>query len=374
MSIQIRLDELAKKIEAKLYGDGNIIITRVASISKAKSGHITFLKDHRFRNQLRVCQASAVILSKEYLSLCYPSVAALVVKDPYLSYIKIAQLLDTTPKLHSNIALGAVIAPNAMLGARVGIGNNVIIESGVILSDDVKIGSGSFIGKNTKIGVGTYLWSNVTIYHEIEIGEYCMIQSGVVIGSDGFGYIKNNNIWIKVPQLGKVKIGNYVEIGAGTTIDRGTLDDTQIGNGVIIDNQCQIAHNVIIGEYTAVAGGVIMAGSLVVGKHCMIGGASAITGHISICDQVIITGMSMVTKSIKTPGIYSSGMPVQPNLIWKKNTVLLRNIRFINERIKTIETREKCFFNHYIKIIRNFFFLVLLVLIGFVSLIWFFFN
>lgn len=347
MSIKIRVDELAQKIGARLYGDGDIVITRVASIHKAKTGHITFLKDHRFRDQLRSCKASAVILSAENLSFCCANVAALVVNDPYLSYVKIAQLWDSTNKLNSNLALGSIIDPNARLGTDISIGNNVVIESGVILSDYVNIGSGSFIGKNSKIGIGTYLCPNVTIYHETEIGEYCIIQSGSVIGSDGFGYIKNDDLWIKVPQLGKVKIGNHVEIGAGTTIDRGTLDDTQIANGVIIDNQCQIAHNVIIGECTAIAGGVIMAGSVIVGKHCMIGGASVINGHISICNQVIITGMSMVIKSIKIPGTYSSGMPVQTNLSWKRTAVLLKNIRYMDKRIKVIENRTNNAYVHY---------------------------
>lgn len=373
MSIKIRLDELAKKIEAQLYGDGEIFINNVSSINKAKSGDIVFLKDRRFRDQLCSCNASAVILSKENLNFrCL--IAALVVDNPYLAYVKIASLFnDVSIKLNSHsITLGSVIGSDVILGVGVRIGDNVIIESGVVLNDNVQIGSGSFIGKNTKIGFGSCLLPHVTIYHEIEIGEYCVIQSGAVIGSDGFGYIKNSDIWIKVPQLGKVKIGNNVEIGASTTIDRGTLDDTQIEDGVVIDNQCQIAHNVIIGKNTAVAGGVIIAGSVIVGKNCMIGGASVINGHISICDQVIITGMSMVIKSIKIPGIYSSGMPVQPNFVWRKNTVLLRKIRYINKRIKVLEDHIKKFF--YIKIIGTVCFCIFIGLIGLLLLIWFLFN
>lgn len=370
----LRLAELAQYIKARLYGDRdkNVIITKVSSISRAQTGHITFLKDYRFRSELTSCAASAVILSEENLVFCPPTIIALVVKDPYLAYVKIAQLLNTAPTLDSKIASGAIIAPDAILGKRVGIGHNVVIESGVILSDDVKIGSGSFIGKNVKIGIGTYLWSNVTIHHAIEIGEYCVIQSGSVIGSDGFGYLRKKDIWIKVPQLGRVKIGNYVEIGACTTVDRGTIDDTYIKNGVIIDNQCQIAHNVEIGEYTAIAGGVVMAGSLTIGQHCMIGGASVINGHISICDRVTITGMSMVTKSIKVAGIYSSGIPVQPNSTWRKTTVLIMNIKNINQRIKNIEHSFKKYY--YLKIIIIIFCLILLGFAGFVLLIRFFFS
>lgn len=337
--IEMRLSDVAQKLNAELHGDENIIITGVASINKAQIGHITFFKDQRFLSQLKFCRASAVILSKKNLIFC--KVAALVVEDPYIAYVKIAQLMDTTPKLSKIIASGAIVAPDAILGQRVGIGANAVIESEVILGDDVTIGPGSVIGKRTKIGPGTRLWANVTIYHEVQIGAFCLIQSGAIIGSDGFGYVNDRGIWIKIPHLGKVIIGDNVKIGACTTIDRGTLDDTKIENGVIIDNQCQIAHNVIIGAHTAIAGGVIMAGSLTVGRYCMIGGASVINGHIKICDRVTITGMSMVIKAITQPGIYSSGIPVQPNTIWWKTAALIMRINSMNKRIKTIEKKLK---------------------------------
>ncbi|URJ26492.1 UDP-3-O-(3-hydroxymyristoyl)glucosamine N-acyltransferase [Blochmannia endosymbiont of Camponotus modoc] len=337
--IGMRLSDLAQQLNAKLYGDENIIITGVASINNARVGHITFLKNQRFLSQLSSCRASAVILSKNNLIFC--KIAALVVEDPYIAYVKIARLMDTTPKPSKNIASGAIIASDAILGQRVGIGANAVIESEAILGDDVIIGPGSFIGKKARIGTGTRLWANVTIYHEVEIGEFCLIQSGAIIGSDGFGYINDHGVWIKIPHLGTVKIGNNVEIGACTTIDRGTLDDTKIENGVIIDNQCQIAHNVIIGAHTAIAGGVIMAGSLTIGRYCMIGGASVINGHINICDKVTITGMGMVIKAITQPGIYSSGIPVQPNTVWWKTAALIMRISNMNKRIKTIEEKLK---------------------------------
>ncbi|PLN16870.1 UDP-3-O-(3-hydroxymyristoyl)glucosamine N-acyltransferase, partial [Klebsiella pneumoniae] len=195
----------------------------------------------------------------------------------------------------------------------------------VVLGDNVVIGAGCFVGKNTKIGAGSRLWANVTVYHEIEIGENCLIQSSTVIGADGFGYANDRGNWVKIPQLGRVIIGDRVEIGACTTIDRGALDDTVIGNGVIIDNQCQIAHNVVIGDNTAVAGGVIMAGSLKIGRYCMIGGASVINGHMEICDKVTVTGMGMVMRPISEPGVYSSGIPLQPNKAWRKTAALVMN-------------------------------------------------
>ncbi|MEH0834739.1 UDP-3-O-(3-hydroxymyristoyl)glucosamine N-acyltransferase [Pectobacterium cacticida] len=333
----IRLGELAQQLDAQLHGDGDIVITAVASMHSAKTGQITFLSDSRYREQLAGTQASAVVLTEADLPYC--KVAALVVKNPYLTYARMAQLLDTTPQPATDIAPSAVISPDATLGQQVSVGANAVIESGAHLGDGVVIGPGCFIGKEARIGAGTRLWANVTIYHRVEVGEHCLIQSGAVIGSDGFGYANDRGTWVKIPQLGTVIIGDRVEIGASTTIDRGALDDTVIGNGVIIDNQCQIAHNVVIGDNTAVAGGVIMAGSLKIGRYCMIGGASVINGHMEICDKVTVTGMGMVMRPITKPGVYSSGIPLQPNKVWRKTAALVMNIDEISKRLKAVERK-----------------------------------
>ncbi|GKX46510.1 UDP-3-O-(3-hydroxymyristoyl)glucosamine N-acyltransferase [Pectobacterium carotovorum] len=333
----IRLDALAQQLDAQLHGDGDIVITGVASMHSAKTGQITFLSDSRYREQLAGTQASVVVLTEADLPYC--QVAALVVKNPYLTYARMAQLLDTTPQPATDIAPSAVIASGATLGQNVSVGANAVIESGAQLGDGVVIGPGCFIGKDARIGAGTRLWANVTIYHRVELGEHCLIQSGTVIGSDGFGYANDRGNWVKIPQLGTVRIGDRVEIGASTTIDRGALDDTVIGNGVIIDNQCQIAHNVVIGDNTAVAGGVIMAGSLKIGRYCMIGGASVINGHMEICDKVTVTGMGMVMRPITEPGVYSSGIPLQPNKVWRKTAALVMNIDEISKRLKAVERK-----------------------------------
>ena len=333
----IRLADLAQQLDAELHGDGDLVISGIASMQSAQSGQITFLSNSRYREQLVTCKASAVVLLAEDLE-CVQS-AALVVKDPYLTYARMAQILDSTPQPATNIAPSAVIDPSAKLGQHVSVGANAVIESGVELGDNVVIGAGCFIGKNTRIGKGSRLWANVSVYHEIQIGERCLIQSGTVIGADGFGYANDRGNWVKIPQLGTVIIGDRVEIGACTTIDRGALDNTQIGNGVIIDNQCQIAHNVVIGDNTAVAGGVIMAGSLKIGRYCMIGGASVINGHMEICDKVTVTGMGMVMRPITEPGVYSSGIPLQPNKTWRKTAALVMNIDEISKRLKAIERK-----------------------------------
>jgi UDP-3-O-[3-hydroxymyristoyl] glucosamine N-acyltransferase len=335
--VSIRLADLAQQLDAELHGDGDIVITGVASMQTAQAGEVTFIVNPRYREQLTTCQASAVVMTEA--DLPHAKSAALVVKNPYLTYARMAQILDTTPQPAANIAPSAVIDASATLGKNVAIGANAVIESGVELGDNVIIGAGCFVGKKTKIGSGSRLWANVSIYHEIEIGSDCLIQSGTVIGADGFGYANDRGNWIKIPQLGRVIIGNKVEIGACTTIDRGALDDTIIGNGVIIDNQCQIAHNVVIGDNTAVAGGVIMAGSLKIGRYCMIGGASVINGHMEICDKVNITGMGMVMRPITEPGVYSSGIPLQPNKVWRKTAALVMNIDDMSKRLKAIERK-----------------------------------
>ncbi|HHH0662519.1 TPA: UDP-3-O-(3-hydroxymyristoyl)glucosamine N-acyltransferase [Yersinia enterocolitica] len=333
----IRLADLAQQLDAQVHGDGDIVITGIASMHSAEPSQITFLSNSRYQEQLATCNAGAVVLTEADLPFCKS--AALVVKNPYLTYARMAQIMDTTPQPAQDIAPSAVISPQATLGENISIGANAVIESGVVLGDNVVIGAGCFIGKNTHIGAGSRLWANVSVYHEVVIGQNCLIQSGTVIGADGFGYANDRGNWIKIPQLGSVHIGDRVEIGACTTIDRGALDNTIIGNGVIIDNQCQIAHNVVIGDNTAVAGGVIMAGSLKVGRYCMIGGASVINGHMEICDKVTITGMGMVMRPITEPGLYSSGIPLQPNKVWRKTAALVMNIDGINKRLKAIERK-----------------------------------
>ncbi|WP_367670427.1 UDP-3-O-(3-hydroxymyristoyl)glucosamine N-acyltransferase [Sodalis-like secondary symbiont of Drepanosiphum platanoidis] len=335
--ISIRLSDLSQKLDAQLYGDKNVIIKGISSIENAKTGDITFLSNIRFRKKLSFCKASAIIISADALPYC--NINAIVVKNPYLSYIHIIKIMGFLKeiKISKNISDTAVIDKNVIIGNNTIIGANSIILSGTKIENNVFIGPGCFIGNNIKIKFGTKLLANVIIHNNVKIGSNCFIQSGTVIGSDGFGYINNKNKWIKIPHIGRVKIGNKVEIGSCTTIDKGTLDDTIIGNGVIIDNQCHIAHNVIIKNNTAIAGGVIIAGSTSIGKHCMIGGASVINGHIKICDNVIITGMSMVIRSINKSGTYSSGMPLQSNTKWKKTAVILMKINDIRKRIKKIE-------------------------------------
>ena len=313
------LQELAQYLNVNFKGNGQKTVTGIAPLTQANSEQLTFISNPKFRSLLKESQAGIIVVKEDDVEFCAEKSNLMITADPYVAYAKLAQYMDNTPKAATNIHPSAVIADDVSLGNNVAIGANAVIEAGVVLGDDVIIGPGCFIGQNSTIGQNTQLWANVSIYHNVEIGHNCLIQSGAIIGSDGFGYANERGQWIKIPQTGGVIIGNRVEIGACTCIDRGALDPTVIEDNVIIDNLCQIAHNVHIGTGTAVAGGVIMAGSLKVGRYCLIGGASVLNGHMEICDQVQITGMSMVLKPITEPGVYSSGNPLQPNRKWRKN-------------------------------------------------------
>ncbi|MFH4830742.1 UDP-3-O-(3-hydroxymyristoyl)glucosamine N-acyltransferase [Vibrio diabolicus] len=331
----LTLAELATITGGELFGDESLVVSRVAPMDKAQEGDVTFLSNPKYAKHLSECQATVVMVKAEHKEQCVGN--ALVVSDPYVAFARVVQAMDTTPKPADDIAPSAVIAADVQMGENVTIGANAVIETGVELGDNVSVGAGCFIGKNAKLGNNTKLWANVTIYHEVSLGDDCLVQSGTVIGSDGFGYANDKGEWIKIPQLGSVRIGNRVEIGACTTIDRGALEDTIIEDNVILDNQLQIAHNVQIGYGTVMPGGTIVAGSTKIGKYCQIGGASVLNGHITIADGVAITGMGMVMRSIEEKGLYSSGIPLQTNREWRKTATRVHRIDEMNKRLKAVE-------------------------------------
>ncbi|MBU2869891.1 UDP-3-O-(3-hydroxymyristoyl)glucosamine N-acyltransferase [Colwellia sp. E2M01] len=339
------LAEIARKIDAELIVPSHLDasveqscqISSLATLAKASLGQVAFLANSKYQQQLSSTQASAVIVAPDMAEFC--PVNALVMNNPYMGYALLANLLDNTPKVACGIHPTAVIADDVIIGENVSVGANTVIESGVQLSNNVSIGAGCFIGQQVIIGEFTTLWSNITIYHRVEIGHHCLIQANTVIGSDGFGYapVKGQYKWHKIPQLGSVIVGNHVEIGASTTIDRGALDNTEIRDGVILDNQIQIAHNVIVGENTAIAGCSVIAGSTVIGKNCTIAGLVGINGHINIADNCIFTGMAMVTKDIREAGVYSSGVPVVPNKEWNKTNARVKRLESLTKRVQALE-------------------------------------
>ena len=314
--------ELAKHVAATVLGDDQTRIHRLSPLKRALPGDLTFLTSAAYERYLPETKASAVIVTKEHADRC--PTTALIVSNPEYAFAKIAQLFHPVKHPVAGIHASAVVAasakvdPSAAIGAQCVIGENVVIgprtvlHPGVVVNDDVVIGCDGLF------------YSHVTVYHGVTIGDRVILHSGAVIGSDGFGLAHHQGRFEKIPQLGSVVMGDDVEIGANTCVDRGALDNTIIENGVKIDNLVQIAHNVVIGAHTVIAGHASIAGSTTIGHHCMIGGAATVGGHLTVCDGTIFTGAAMVTKSIKTPGIYSSGTGLLPNKAWRKAVVHFR--------------------------------------------------
>jgi UDP-3-O-[3-hydroxymyristoyl] glucosamine N-acyltransferase len=327
----ISLEELSQVSGARLEGDADCEIRAVNTLKMAKEGDISFLSNRHYAHQLPQTNASAVILSERDFKNC--PVYSLVSEMPYLAYAKIANHLYPKIRLSGHINKNAVIGfgcdidDSSYISANAVIGNNVVIHSGV------SIGSGCVIEDNVEIGENTLLIANVTLRQDVVLGKNVKLHPGVVIGADGFGMAQENGQWLNIPQIGSVKIADHVDVGANSTIDRGAIEDTIIATGVKIDNQVQIGHNVVIGEHTAIAGCTGIAGSTVIGKRCMIGGAVAISGHIEIVDDVIITGMSGVANSIKSAGVYSSGIPVTDNKTWRRNIIRFKNLDALFKKI-----------------------------------------
>ena len=330
------LGELSQVSGARLEGASECNIVSVNTLKRAKKGEITFLSNRHYINDLRSTKASAVILSEHDLEKC-PSYA-LVSDTPYLAYAKIANYLYPKPSKSYGIADSAILGSNCIVDNSSTISANVVIGDNVVIHSGVYIGPNCVLEDNVEINEDSSLVANVTLCHNVIVGRNVILHPGTVLGADGFGIAQSEDKWIKIPQIGSVKIEDDVEIGANSTIDRGAIEDTVIEKGVKIDNQVQIGHNVKIGENTAIAGCSAVAGSAIIGKRCMIGGASAISGHITICDDVTITGMSGVASSIKSSGVYSSGLPVTENKTWRRNIIRLKNI---DETIKKIMSKLK---------------------------------
>jgi len=337
MSEQIHtLAELAEAIGAEVHGDAHCKIIGAASIVHAEAGDISYITNSQYRSDLLTTKASAVLLSHKFITDCPTN--ALVMSNPQLGFARVLDLLfpknNTQPGIHPTAIIGSdcQIHPTAAIGPHVAIGDNVMIGAGTTIE------AGTAVGERSKLGTECHLYPNVTLYHNVLCGDRLILHSGVVIGADGFGLAQNEHKhWVKVPQVGRVLIGNDVEIGANSAIDRGALNDTIIRDGVKIDNQVMIGHNCDIGDHTAIAGCAGIAGSTKVGRYCMIGASAGLNGHIEICDNVMITGFGMIQKSITKPGIYSSGTGMQTNREWHKSVIRFWQLDDIAKRLKRLE-------------------------------------
>ena len=333
----LTLGELAERVGATLQGDPAVPIDTVCTLQEGCTGGISFLANPQYRKYLATTRASAVIVAADAAAEC--PVAALISVNPYATYAKVATLLsdvgDTAPGVH----VSAVVAEDCTIDPSASIGPLCVIEAGAVIGAGVVIGPGCVVARDVQIGAGTRLVASVTLCHGVQLGERCLIHPGAVVGSDGFGIAKEAGRWIKVPQLGSVRIGNDVEIGANTSIDRGALEDTVIADDVKLDNQIQVAHNVQIGAHTAIAGCVGISGSARIGEHCMLAGGVGVVGHLEIADHTVVTGMSMVTKTISEAGVYASGLAAMPSDQWNKIVARLRRLDDMARRLQALERK-----------------------------------
>ena len=333
----MRLDAIVAQLGGELVGDGSVEVFQVASLTSAGSGEIAFLSNPKFRQQLQATRASAVIVTQKHVE--DTAIPRIVHPNPYVYYARVVALLNPpslpTRLIHpmaaveSKLPESVSVAPHVAIGQRVRCGENVIIHAGCVIGDDVSIGEGSV------------LYPNVVIYPRCVIGARAIIHAGAVIGSDGFGFAKEGERWIKIPQIGRVVIGDDVEIGANTSIDRGALDDTVIGHGVKLDNQIQIAHNVRIGDHSAMAGCVGVAGSTTFGKRCTVGGAGMISGHLNIGDDVHVSAGTLVAKNLSQPGVYTSVYPMETHADWLRNAMQIKRLSKLAERVSELEKKLK---------------------------------
>jgi UDP-3-O-[3-hydroxymyristoyl] glucosamine N-acyltransferase len=321
--VNYTLKKISEILDAELVGDDDFEINQVSSFENATNNSVVFFSDKKFLKHLESTKSQTVITKKSLSKYCKNNI--LICENPYLVFAKLSHILNKNNSLDYKTHK-SVVCSSEKLNSKIQLEPNVVIGNDVNFSDNVFIGANSYIADNVHIGADSYIYPNVTIYKDVKIGSNVIIHSGSVIGSDGFGYANSEGEWVKIPQIGSVRIGNNVEIGSNTSIDRGTLDDTFIGNGVKIDNQIQIAHNVYIGDNTAIAGCVGIAGSAKIGKNCTIGGGAGIQGHIEICDNVQITGMTKVSCNIKEAGTYSSGTPIMSNKTWLKNAARFKQL------------------------------------------------
>jgi UDP-3-O-[3-hydroxymyristoyl] glucosamine N-acyltransferase len=330
-----RLAEIVARLGGEAVGDDTVVVQRVASLQNASPGAIAFLSQSRHRAELDGTRASAVILGREARDAT--SLPRILSDEPYLYFARVSALLHPDPPVVPGVHPQAAVAPSASVAASARVDACAVIEARAQVGDGAWIGPGCWIGSGAAIGPGTRLHGGVRVYPGCVIGARGVVHAGAVIGADGFGFAPDRGTWFKIPQIGRVLVGDDVEIGANTTIDRGALDDTVIEDGVKLDNLIQIGHNCRIGAHTAIAGCVGIAGSVTVGRHCMIGGAAMINGHLSIADRVVIAGGSGVSKSIAEPGTYIAAIPAVPEREWRRTVALLRNLDRMNDRLRRLE-------------------------------------
>lgn len=331
------LAQLVERFGGTLAGDGSVRIRQIAPIESAGEGDITFLSNRKYQKLLSTTRASAVIVGRDAAEST--TLPRIICDNPYAYYARVAGLLNPEDEPPPGVHPRAVVHPGASVASSATVSACAVIEEGASVGERAFIGANCYVGRGVQIGEGTRLNPNVTVYHGCVIGSRCILHAGVVIGADGFGMAPDAGKWVKIPQIGRVLIGDDVEIGASTTIDRGALTDTVIEEGVKIDNQVQIGHNCHVGAHTVIAGCAGIAGSTRIGRNCIIGGSAMFSGHIEIADGVTVSGGTAIVKSITKPGTYTAVFPYSPHEEWVRNAPLLRHLREMMDRIRVLEQR-----------------------------------
>lgn len=330
------LAELGRLLNARVHGDGEARVTGVATLRAAGPDELSFLANPKYRRYLGETRAGAVVVAEGAAAGLRTN--ALVHGNPYAAFARAAQLLVPESRPEAGVHESAVVERGARLGTGVSIGPRCVVGAGTVIGDGCVLQAGVVVGADCRIGEGTLLKAGVILADRVELGRGVRVHSGAVIGSDGFGFARDGDEWVRVPQIGGVRIGDFADIGANTTIDRGALEDTRIGAQVKLDNLVQIGHNCDIGDRTVIAGQAGVAGSTTIGKDCMIGGACAIGGHIQLGDGVVVTGGSNVANSIEGPGVFSSTTtPVESNKAWRRNAVRFTQLDDMARRLRTLE-------------------------------------
>jgi UDP-3-O-[3-hydroxymyristoyl] glucosamine N-acyltransferase len=334
-AISLSLREIAALLGGRVEGDPDTVVRGVATLESARADQIGFLANQRYLPQLKSTRAGAVILGEAARSAT--DLPRIVCSNPYATFARLSGLFHPAPALRPGIHSTAVVDTTAVVAEDTEIGPHAVVARRAEVGAGCLVGAGSYVGEGVSIGAGSRIHPNVTIYADCVIGERAIVHAGVVIGADGFGIAPDEGRWIKVPQTGRVVIGNDVEIGASSTVDRGALDDTVIEDGVKLDNQIQIAHNVRVGAHTAIAACVGIAGSARIGRHCRIGGGAGIAGHLVIADHVEISAFTLVTKSITRSGTYTGAYAFEPHADWRRNAVHLRHLADLAQRVARLE-------------------------------------
>lgn len=329
------LGELATQFGCELIGDPSISVSRVATLLNAQSDSLSFFANAAYRDALSDTSAAAVILKAADAADC--PVPALVSDNPYLTYARVAEVLHPSPAFEGAVHASAVIDPSSCVAASAHIAANVVVGRDCTIADGAYVGPGCVIGDRCNIGDNSRLVANVTLVQDVQVGARCILHAGCVLGADGFGIAMSDTGWVKVPQVGGVRVGDDVEVGANSCIDRGAIEDTVIGNGVRMDNLVQIAHNVQVGEHTAMAAMTGISGSAIIGKRCLFGGQGGTVGHITVCDDVMVTGCTMVSKDISEPGVYSGNFHAEKDRSWKRRVARFRRLDVLHERVRELE-------------------------------------